>query len=135
MSASQWYKLPTVVLSLVGFYILGSGSHSYLKHLARDPSHELGPMAEIGFFVYLIVGVTAIGIGVHSFKTDRIALPMAVLVYGLVIGLVFAVDDWISWVNRQSTLIELLVLAAVPAVVVWVICKYSPIRQLRPHDG
>lgn len=123
MNNISWREILGIVLGGAGLYILARGFQRYLGHVVRDPSHELGIMAEIVFFGYLVVGTAVAAVGIRSYRTERIALPMAAIMFGLVVRLESA-TDWLLWRNTQVDLLILLLSAGTPAVLTWLICRY-----------
>ncbi|WP_146418239.1 hypothetical protein [Haloarcula hispanica] len=131
MKDIHWYKFPAAVLATIGVGFLFRGSNTYLSHLSRNPSHELGLLAEVVFIAHVLGGLAVISVGVHSYRTERIAFPLAALVFGAVVGIESVIDGWLSWENTQAALLTLLLIAGVPAVLVWAVCRYSRIQRLK----
>lgn len=130
MKDIPWHKLPAAFLAFIGVGFLLRGSNRYLSHLSRNPSHELGFLAEVVFIAHVLAGLAVISVGVHSYRNERIAFPLAALVLGAVVGIESVIDGWLSWENTQAALLTLLLIAGVPAVLVWAVCRYSRIHRL-----
>lgn len=131
MTEFSWHKLPALLFTGIGVYFLLQGFQRYLGHLSRNPSHELGFLAEVVFIAHLVAGLAVIGVGVHSYRNERIALPLAALVFGVVVGIESSIDGWLSWQNTQLALLTLLLIAGIPASLVWVACRHSRVQRMK----
>ncbi len=74
-------KIPSIGLSLAGFYVFWLGIKQYRAHLRIDPSHELGLLAEIVTLAYLLFGITLLAVSVWASFRQRPVIPTVILVW------------------------------------------------------
>ncbi|GAA5433245.1 hypothetical protein Hjap01_02730 [Haloarcula japonica] len=113
-------QIPSVGLSLAGFYGCWLGIKQYRTHLRIDPSHELGLLAEIITLAYLLFGITLLSVSVWASFRQRPVIPTVVLVWVAALKGTFVADIYSISSNTQFVVALGLGLSLIPPLLTWV---------------